>query len=135
METPMDGLTPELVLRLNELGVHTVSELVEMDGLLLSQELPMPLTRVKRLQQMARRVRTQRAMSTDGQSDRDLLPTVKDVLRPALQSLELTGISALEPELLEESSEPEAEAESRKVEPQPLVEPEADAFDSSGPFA
>lgn len=58
----MDGLTPELIERLRALGIEGVDALVQADGLKLSRDLPLAFTRVKRLQLLARRVRTERVL-------------------------------------------------------------------------
>lgn len=103
----MDGLTPEVLKRLKDLGIDTVDGLVEASSLELSQDLPMPLTRVKRLQLLARRVRTHQAMREEGASEPDLLPLPTQVLRPLARVLDAVATEQKaeptpEPDLLPE---------------------------------
>ena len=60
-EVELEGLTPRMVARLRELGVHTVRELLAARELELSRALPLGFTRLKHLQFLAAREREQLA--------------------------------------------------------------------------
>jgi len=54
-EVGLDGMSPELAARFAEIGVLSLRGLVEASAIELARELPLPFTRVKRLQFLAGR--------------------------------------------------------------------------------
>lgn len=108
----IDGLDSEWCLRLREYGVETAEELAACDALELARAMDAPLTRLMRLQALARRV-----TGVD--------PSTLAAPSPSTLSLRFSPDPLAE--ALEESEDPE-ESESG---PEAHAEPE----EASGPFA
>ena len=136
-EAGLDGLTPRLLDRLQAMGLETLGEFAEAPSLELSRELPMPLTRVRRMQLLVRRMRIQRVLSTRDPNALDPADEPLRVLHPAAQATETPEPESASAEAGRVAEQPDREVQEpeQRAEPQQSAEPQQPLPAASEPLA